>query len=303
VAYADFTTAMMAFFMLLWLLTVSDKEQLSGIADYFTPSNATMSNSSGSGEILAGSSPAKDGAKADGSISTSAPSANAEDESQPNPSGAQDSQTASTTAWETKMPTMPDAQLLKAEEDIKTAIQETPELQRHKDQIILEQTPDGLRIQLVDKDQRPMFRSGTAELYPFTQRLLSAIAGIIEALPNRLSIQGHTDQAGTGGNAGYGNWELSADRANAARRALANSGVSADRFAEATGKADTDPLYPDAAGRPENRRVSLLLIREAPAFDPSFGTRAPAFAPAPVASPKPTSPSATVDLQPLPKAP
>ena len=271
VAYADFVTAMMAFFMLLWLLSVSDKVTLQGLADYFTPSNSTMSNSSGSGSILAGTAMESEGAKSSGSVTMAMPSASPQKESEAEQASMESQSQSASSSWQTKLPPQPDAKLLQAEDDLKTAIQSTPELNRYKDQISMEQTPDGLRIQLVDRDQRPMFRPGTAELYPFAERMMRVVGGVIQGLPNRISIQGHTDSTGAQSESLYGNWELSADRANASRRALRSAGVPVDRFAEVTGRASTDPLYPDDPLRPENRRISVLIIREAPVMAPNFG--------------------------------
>jgi chemotaxis protein MotB len=269
VAYADFVTAMMAFFMLLWLLTVSDQVVLQGIADYFTPSNATMSNSSGSGDILAGTEMADENAKQSGSVTVSAPSAQTQDSDDSAQQPSADKKNVAAADWETKLPPSPDAKLLRAEDALKTAIQETPELQQYKDQIIVEVTPDGLRIQLIDREQRPMFKTGTDELYPFARTLIARVGDIVMGLPNRVSIEGHTDRAA--GSGSYGNWELSSDRANAARRVLEGAKVSSDRYAQVTGKAASEPLYPDSPDRAENRRISILLLREAPVVAPDFG--------------------------------
>jgi chemotaxis protein MotB len=268
VAYADFVTAMMAFFMLLWLLTVSDQVVLQGIADYFTPSNATMSNSSGSGSILAGTAISQQNAKQSGSIVQSSAAPNQESESEARQASA-DKANVAAADWASVTPPKPDAKLLRAEDALKTAIQETPELRPYKDQVIVEATPDGLRIQLIDRDQRPMFRSGEAVLFPFAERMMLRIGQIVEGLPNRISIEGHTDPAGNSGN--YGNWELSADRANATRRVLESAKISQDRIAAVVGKAATNPLFPDSPDRPENRRISILLMREAPVVAPDFG--------------------------------
>ena len=273
-AYADFVTAMMAFFMLLWLLTVSDKVTLQGIADYFTPSNATMSNSSGAGGILAGTELESEGAKSSGSRIMAVPSSSPSKASSDSESAREDQNEESLPpAYEMKLPPATDAMLLKAENDMKTAIQETPELNEYRDQIILEQTPDGLRIQLVDRDNRPMFRPGTATPYAFYNRILQAIAGVVQSMPNRIAITGHTDGTVAASEGAYGNWELSADRANATRRVLRDAGVRPDRMAEVTGRAATQPLYPDAPNRAENRRVAIVLLREAPALDPGFAGR------------------------------
>jgi chemotaxis protein MotB len=271
VAYADFVTAMMAFFMLLWLLTVSDKIVLQGIADYFTPSNSTMSNDSGAGKILGGTEMSKEGAKSSGSAAESAQANEDADTADAQQQAAADKGEVGAMSIPSPMAPSPMPRTRQPEEDIRAAMQQNPELIRHRDQIILEETPEGLRIQLIDRDQRPMFKTGTAELNDYGVRVLGQIGELVARLPNRVQITGHTDAMG--GSGLYTNWELSADRANAARRILRAAGVTEDRVAEVTGRAATDPLYPDAPDRPENRRIALLLLREAPVLEPNFGDR------------------------------
>lgn len=260
VAYADFVTAMMAFFMLLWLLNVSEKETLDGLAEYFTPSSASVSGASGSGKPLGGT--ALDSAGAMGAsasitrIQGPPPAAKTEEEA--------------STKFEKKMVEDNDKALQALEDSIRQAIQDSPELAENKDQILLEQTPDGVRIQLTDKDGRSMFRDGTAEFFNYAQRLVREIGGIVAMLPNRIAIMGHTNSGGFSGTE-YTNWELSADRANSARRVLASTGVSSDRFSEVVGKAETDPLFPTAPNRAENRRITILVLKEAPVVAPNGG--------------------------------
>ncbi|MEO0412757.1 MAG: flagellar motor protein MotB [Pseudomonadota bacterium] len=277
VAYADFTTAMMAFFMLLWLLNVSDEVTLQGLADYFTPTNASMSNSSGAGGILAGTQMESSGASNSGSATISFESPQkVQNTTQDNDAESGESyrqgiaEEKSSNDWEAKIVTREDKMFGEVQQALKTAIQDSETLKRHQDQIIVEQTPEGLRIQLIDKDRRSMFKRGSAELYPFAQKLLTTVGTVIQGLPNRIAVSGHTDStpAAVGD---YGNWELSADRANAARRVIRSSKVRADRFSEVTGRADTEPLFPDEPLRPENKRVTLLLLREAPVVAPDFG--------------------------------
>lgn len=277
VAYADFVTAMMAFFMLLWLLNVSEQETLQGLADYFTPTSASMSNSSGAGDILAGTALADEGASYSGSVSVTIPTASqqqtkTEGDSQGGPASEREVEILTQNRnWEAKIVTREDKMFEAVEDQLKAAIQRSPELLKHKDQLIIEQTPEGLRIQLVDKDNRPMFRRGSAELYAFAEQMLTTIGQVVQGLPNRVALTGHTDSSQTQPGANYSNWELSADRANSARRVLARSGVSRDRFSEVVGKASNEPLFPDDPGRPENKRVTLLVLREAPVVDPDFG--------------------------------
>ena len=134
----------------------------------------------------------------------------------------------------------------------------------------MEQTQDGMRIQIFDRDRRPMFRTGTADLYGYASTLIEEIGAVVESLPNRVSIVGHTDGLPFNRDDGYSNWELSSNRANAARRVLSDAGITPDCFSEVVGKASTDPMFPDDPGRPENRRITIIVLREAPVVSPGF---------------------------------
>ena len=156
-----------------------------------------------------------------------------------------------------------DREFALASASLRQALQDMPELAELSKQIMIDQTPEGLRIQLVDQEGRAMFQGSSAEPLPRTQRLLEMVSKVIEQLPNRISIAGHTDSVAPG-RAGYSNWDLSADRANAARRILEKAGVDADRLYQVAGKGDREPLYPDDPDLPANRRISIVLLREAP---------------------------------------
>jgi len=265
VAYADFVTAMMAFFMLLWLLNATSKEQKEGLAEYFTPTTASTSSSSGSDGILGGVSLNSDGAQAS-AVTVSIP---ATEEVAPKESDEED-----TASEEEKFAAMvakkEQAYFEKMSEEIKVAIQESPELSKLQDQMLLDITEEGMRIQLVDKDKRAMFRSGSAELYKYAEKMIQAVAAIVVKMPNRISITGHTDAAPFTSRKNYSNWELSADRANATRRVLTAANVSVNRVAEVLGKASTEPLLPDRPMRAENRRITILLLRESPSLPADF---------------------------------
>jgi chemotaxis protein MotB len=145
-------------------------------------------------------------------------------------------------------------------------MQDSPDIADLSRQVIVDQTPEGLRIQLVDQDGRPMFQPGSTEPMPYTKKVLQAVAKIIDRLPNRISISGHT-----GGKASEGamsNWELSAARANAARAIITDAGVDPDRIYEVAGKAGSDPLLPEDPNASANRRLSIVLLREAPPVPP-----------------------------------
>jgi chemotaxis protein MotB len=260
IAYADFVTAMMAFFMLLWLLANTTEEQKQGIADYFSPSTPSLQNS-GSDGVLGGQSLDSEGAQNQGSVLLSVPSPQQAAAPQ---DAAQDSSVQSMIAEREE------DRFQMAQEELQTEIEKDPELQDFREHIIVDLTPEGMRIQIVDSEDRPMFKSGTAEPLPYTRSILQEVAKIISNLPNRLRVSGHTDATPFHGPGGYGNWDLSSDRANAARRVLSASGVPPERLYEVTGKAGTEPLFPENPRGAANRRISIVLMREAPVLPPGY---------------------------------
>jgi chemotaxis protein MotB len=277
VAYADFVTAMMAFFLLMWLINTTTPEQKRGIADYFAPASVSQTTS-GSGGMLAGTALSEDGVRHDKgapvmdkvSSDTSTEANNdrtmSDGDTGKGSQSQDDAQKAKTAAQ--------DAEFEKAEISIRQAMQQMPEIAELSKQVIMEITPEGLRIQIIDQEGRSMFPPGDSRPYERTQRLIASISSVIMQLPNRLAIAGHTDGSPPG-RAGQSNWELSADRANAARRILAASGVPSDRVASVSGKADSEPLFPDDPTLPGNRRISITLLREAPVMPPGHGLAGP----------------------------
>ena len=262
VAYADFVTAMMAFFLLMWLINTTTPEQKRGIADYFAPQSIAQTVS-GSGGVLGGRVMGEDSAHAGGAQSVM------QKQSPPAPSsatkalasgatqgGANADSTASSDAHSAQ-----DSEFAHAAEAIHQAIQDNPDIANLSHQVITENTPQGLRIQLVDQDGRPMFQQGASEPMPYARKLLAAVGRIVSALPNRVSISGHS--SGSDGS-GSGNWELSAARANQARALLQAGGLGSDRSYEVAGKAGSEPLLPEDPNASANRRLSILLMREAP---------------------------------------
>jgi chemotaxis protein MotB len=278
VAYADFVTAMMAFFLLMWLINTTTPEQKRGIADYFAAQSISQT-SSGSGGVLGGKVLGQQGARAAGVTSIN------QKDSPPAPSdpvrshdtatksggatsaqGQASSSEASSDASDRSSTSTRDEQFTSAAESIRQAMQDSPDIADLSRQVIVDQTPEGLRIQLVDQDGRPMFQPGSTEPMPYTKKLLQTVAKIIDRLPNRISISGHT-----GGKASEGamsNWELSAARANAARAIITDAGVDPDRIYEVAGKAGSDPLLPEDPNASANRRLSIVLLREAPPVPP-----------------------------------
>jgi chemotaxis protein MotB len=283
VAYADFVTAMMAFFLLMWLINTTTPEQKRGVADFFAPASVSKSQS-GSGGILAGTALAKEGVRSSGSasvvekLSPDAPRVDrrdAQEVTEPTSNGASGSANdVSEDALNRALSLREQAQFDQAEQSLRQAMQDMPDLAELSKHIIIEQTPEGLRIQLIDQDGRSMFESGSARPNERAERLLNAVAGVIERLPNRVAISGHTDSRASG-DARYSNWELSADRANAARRTLTTSGLPVERIYNVAGKAGSEPLYADAPDLPGNRRISILLLREAPVLPPGHSLGRP----------------------------
>jgi chemotaxis protein MotB len=271
VAYADFVTAMMAFFLLMWLINTTSPEQKKGIADYFAPASVSESTS-GSGDILAGTALGEDGGNAKGSAATiekmappSPPEASTND-----PSAGQNLDNASEEALREALAKKEEAAFASAAASIRQALQDMPELAELSKQILIDQTPEGLRIQLVDQEGRSMFETGSTRPNARAQMLLQAIAKVVNQMPNRINISGHTS-ASPGGSKPEGDWTLSAGRANAARQILQSSGVDADRIYQVAGKASSDPLYPDDPMLPGNRRITMVLLREAPVLPPDHG--------------------------------
>ncbi|HWA21716.1 MAG TPA: flagellar motor protein MotB [Caulobacterales bacterium] len=264
VAYADFVTAMMAFFLLMWLINTTTPEQKRGIADYFAPASVSQTTS-GSGGMLAGKALSAEGVRADkGSPVIDSAGQGVGSSDSPD---SKDSQAGKDDAAEKAKEAAQNAEFEKAEMSIRQAMQDMPEIAELSKQVIMEITPEGLRIQIIDQDGRSMFPPGDARPYERTARLLAAISGIIAELPNRLAISGHTDGSPPA-RPGQSNWELSADRANASRRVLQASGIPNGRISSVAGKADSEPLFPDDPTLPGNRRVSITLLREAPVLPP-----------------------------------
>ncbi|HWE46272.1 MAG TPA: flagellar motor protein MotB [Caulobacteraceae bacterium] len=263
VAYADFVTAMMAFFLLMWLINTTSPEQKRGIADYFAPASVSETTS-GSGGILGGTSLGDNGSKSEGS--TSVVQQLNPDAPQTQDAGQSNKSNNLTSSQDQKADQAKqkaeDAAFQSAAQSLRQAMQDMPELAELSKQIIIDQTPEGLRIQLVDQEGRSMFDPNSAKPNERARLLLRAVASVVNKLPNRVTITGHT--SATPGVRSDGDWPLSAQRADAARQILQASGVDADRVYQVSGKAHSEPLYPDDPTLPGNRRIAIVLLREAP---------------------------------------
>ncbi len=268
VAYADFVTAMMAFFLLLWLLNATTEEQKRGIADYFSPHSVAPS-SSGAGGVMGGQSMDLQGTlnsdRSPVGITISIPSSTEEadptEQGEESEAAAKSPDEISDEALERELAEREAEQFEAAEAALRQAIQGVPEIQDLAENLVVDQTPEGLRIQIVDRENTSMFPSGSAQMYGRTQQLMGLVADAIAGLPNRVAIKGHTDATPFSSGSGYSNWELSTDRANASRRALLDAGLDPRRIESVAGRADQEPLIAEDPYSPRNRRISVILLR------------------------------------------
>ncbi|MBX3642840.1 MAG: flagellar motor protein MotB [Rubrivivax sp.] len=267
IAYADFVTAMMAFFLLMWLLGSTTEGDKKGIADYFqSPLKiALLASGSGAGDsshVLKGG--GEDLTRSTGQVKRGDIEAKRK--------------TVNLQALKAEQVRAEISRLEQLKGKIEQKIEQNPKLAAMKSQIRLDMTADGLRIQIVDENQRPMFSSGSAVVQPYMRELLREIGTVLAEVPNRLTLEGHTDAAPfAGGGLGYGNWELSADRANASRRELMAGGLPEDRMLRVQGLAASllfEPKDPLAAS---NRRISIIVMNRE-AEDRIFRTGAEALA-------------------------
>lgn len=264
VAYADFVTAMMAFFLLMWLINTTSPEQKKGIADYFAPASVSPT-SSGSGGILGGTSLGDDGAKSDGSRAVVEQQSPESPQPAPDAKSSKNAGSAEDAAKEAAARREAD-QFASAAESLRQAMQSLPELAELSKQLLVDQTPEGLRIQLIDQEGRSMFEPGSSKPNDRARLLLRAVSKVVSQLHNRVTVAGHT--SATVGQAGGNDWALSAARADASRAILQGAGVDPDRVYQVSGKANSDPLYPDDPTLAGNRRIAIVLLREAPVLPP-----------------------------------
>ena len=247
VAFADFAVAMMAFFLVLWLMEAATMEEKMAISGYFTDPTAFTEGGTPYVIDLDGSLKKNEG-------ESEAPKQDLENVAQGN---VIDEETVQDWAQQIEY-----RKFQELRRKLQAKIEQNPELEKYKDQIIMEITDDGLQIQIVDKDSRPMFDSGSDEIKPHMRNILEALGRTISNVPNSISVSGHTDAAAFTERRNYSNWELSAERANAARRTLQKAGISEDKISQVVGLASSvlfdkkDPL------NPQNRRISILVLKD-----------------------------------------
>jgi chemotaxis protein MotB len=250
IAYADFVTAMMAFFLLMWLLGSTTKGDLNGISEYFkTPLKVAMAGGSGSGDsssILQGG--GKDLTARTGQVKK-----------------------GDTPAQKKSYDLKAAREALAREEGIRlgqlkakleATIDANPTMKKYKDQLLLDLTSEGLRIQIVDEQNRPMFALAKADLQPYTREILHVIGIVLNDVPNKIGLSGHTDSTPYFSDTGYSNWELSSERANASRRELVIGGMDEKKILRVVGLASAANLDRKDPFNPINRRISIIVMNK-----------------------------------------
>ena len=251
IAYADFVTAMMAFFMLMWLLGSTTQADLQGIADYFqNPLKVSMAGGSGSGDS---SSIIQGGGK---DLTASVGQVKAGDVEAPR-------KTINLQKLKAEYERMERQRLEGLKADLENMIDANPTLKQFKNQLLLDLTSEGLRIQIVDEKNRPMFDSASSEVKPYTQVILREIGKVLNKVENHVSLSGHTDaQPFAGGNRDFSNWELSTNRANSSRRELIAGGMIDSKVMRVVGLASTVLYDKQDAYNPINRRISIVIMNK-----------------------------------------
>ncbi len=264
VAYADFVTAMMAFFLLLWLLNTTTPEQKLGLAEYFTPTIG-IKDSMGIG-FKGGIKQSEEGRSKNDLTAVGLVVGQTKQGPQPGPPTPKDTEPkpdaedVSQPAPKPQTGEEPD-QLSNTAQEIKLALQQDEKLKEYQSNIVVQETPEGLKIDIIDDPKKPMFIPGGAVLTDTGKKILDSMAAMIIKTPNNITINGHTDAAGATQNPQYTIWELSADRALAARRFLGTTQLEAERVTRIVALADKDLLVPQEPTSPRNRRITILLQR------------------------------------------
>jgi len=255
VAYADFVTAMMAFFLVMWLLGVGTRDQRAAIAQYFK--NPSMEPGTAMRAVpgsMGPGGPSNSMIQLGGAMDM--PHGKGDDYRNAPPGSVPPGEEAKFAKAQDKQ------RLEELRKNLNEALERSQALAPFKDQLLLDLTSEGLRIQIVDKQNRPMFDTGSATLKPYTVQILHELAGFVDQVPNRISISGHTDATPYNGPDHYGNWELSADRANAARRALIDGGMPAEKVTRVVGLAEAVPLDKQNPANAINRRISIVVMTD-----------------------------------------
>lgn len=270
IAYADFVTAMMAFFMLLWILGATNEQQRKGIADYFTPTVIQMQSSGGSNGLFGGRSVvAPDGSAQRPETPGRQATVQARPDASPPPAANRQSDSGSGSGSGSGSKSAgkahDDARFDAVQARIEQKLAADPTLKGLQGQVKFVRTRDGLRIDLVERADFAMFALGTSAPTAAAGQLVQTVAGAIADTPNRLAVRGHTDALGFARAGRQSNWSLSTARADATRRLLAGAGIDMNRFRRIEGVADTDPFVKSDPADPRNRRISITLLYDDPA--------------------------------------
>jgi chemotaxis protein MotB len=253
IAYADFVTAMMAFFLLMWLLGSSSKAQLEGVSEYFkTPLKVALmgGTSVGASDTLIKGGGGKDMTKKQGQV-------------QPvdGPQGKQ--KAVDIDSAKKALEKVEKVKLEELKKKIEKAIEDSPSLSKFKNQLLLDITTEGLRVQIVDDKNRPMFNSSKAEMQPYAKEILQEIGQMLNGVTNKISLSGHTDATPyPNGEKSYSNWELSSDRANASRRELIAGGMDETKLLRVVGLSSASLLDKENPFNPSNRRISIIIMNK-----------------------------------------
>ena len=271
IALADMMTAMMAFFLLMWILGASQETQRKSVADFFTPSNSTaqvqMGATAGSNGLFGGRSIIDpDGfpytAKQTAMMQMVTPRSEGgptENEPSPNTENARDNDSQSKTEQKEATEATDKANFDKMEKEVREQLAANPNLEQVQNQVQFVREKEGLRIEVIDKADFSMFPLGSTKLQPQAQALMTEIAKSLAGTDNKLSVRGHTDSVAFANKEGRNNWSLSAERAEATRATLEKSGIKSDRFTQIEGVADTAPYNPNDPKDPRNRRISITV--------------------------------------------
>ena len=253
VAFADFVTAMMAFFMLMWLMGSTTSQQKAAISEYMNnPIAGGGQGGAGANPVLSGGDGILDGHGAS-TFTQAAPS----DATTP-ATAVPAADAAAEIAAQAEA-----ARMQEMRKELLAAVDASDSLKPYKDQLLLDLTSEGLRIQIVDKENRAMFAQGSPVLENYMRDLLHEVSKVVTQVPNRISISGHTDQTPYASKNGYSNWELSSDRANAARRELIAGGLNEDKIGRVVGLASSVLFDKENPFGPINRRISIIVMKKA----------------------------------------
>ena len=270
IALADMMTAMMAFFLLMWILGATNDSQRKSVADYFKPtshSEITMGKLAGSNGILGGKSIIDpDGfpytAKQSAPLERLTPRSEGgptENDPSPNSENARDNEQVTQDEKKKIIEEADKTNFDKLEKEVREQLSQNPKLEKIKDQVQFVREKEGLRVEIIDKADFAMFSLGTTQLQPKAQALIEEISRSLASMPNKLSVRGHTDSVAFANSENRNNWSLSAERAETTRALLEKKGVNASRFAQIEGVADTAPFNPNDPKDPRNRRISITV--------------------------------------------